>query len=225
MTVLSRPNAVAQVLSEPWRLVATLFAPFAALIVCWFLPPDKAEWWVRVDGYFVTLFGAWQVIQGMRSNRRAFKRPTESELAADWLRRLSAAARGEKRATVALTGTVRTAVSGASAVITVTPGPNASVERRLELVEKGLEQVNKRVDEAQARLDAKVSEIERTAADERAARERADQELGARMEDIAVGSFDLNWAGAILVIVGSFFSTFPVGVGDVVLTLKPPFIA
>lgn len=93
--------------------------------------------------------------------------------------------------------------------VTVTLGPDASLESRIVLLEADMKRVQARVDGTETRLSKEVNELQSVAARNRQALEEADRALRERLEEFSAGGLDFESIGVVWFIIGEALTTFP----------------
>jgi hypothetical protein len=110
-------------------------------------------------------------------------------------------------------------VSGGSAILSVgraAAPPGSSVEQRLQALEEWVPLIVQRSDAIERRLIDESTNRAQSDADERTARQAADDLIGHRLEASATGGLRLSAVGLTWLIFGTLFSGFPPEIASLV---------
>lgn len=124
---------------------------------------ESASMW---SGAALQVLGLATVAFGLREVRQLFERPSAWDLVRDWGQRVAAAVRPRHHVLVGASGTVSITGSGTGRV-RGKPGPDASVEQRLQALERDVEQLYEEVDRSRNRFQQDIGKLRERVGDER----------------------------------------------------------
>ena len=198
---------------DPLPFWAAVLGPLGALAAVWRMP-GSPEFRVRAAGYVVTLLGVLLVANGILQTQALFGQPKLHMRVTAWLRRLPPIF--NRRNTVYATASGSLGGFSASATGYVrASAQNQSLEARVVALEGNLRRIDDRITVTENLVRAEVRSMKETIAAERTTREKADRTLSERLESFSVGSLDYEIVGAIWVIIGQAFGSFPTEIAKV----------
>lgn len=159
-------------------------------------------------GAGMELLGLIAVAVGLSKLRRQFGRPSLADSVGAWFRELPSVFK--KQDTRIITGTANLSVKvHGSMTATVRPGPNSTIDRRVELLEKAVEQLR---DDQRRQFDQHERTLAKLTTDlttEQRDREQAVEKLRGTVEDLAVGGLHFEFVGVVWLFLGIFLGTLP----------------
>lgn len=182
------------------RPLIWVLAAIVSVAVLGLLIPACLEQHVRFSGMGLQLIGVFLVGIGLRDTRSAFDdQPTSWQGVKQWW-----AGRprfGPRHITLeAQSGLM--GVSGMSARASVTAGPNASLEHRVEILEREHAVLRDEVDKLSGETKQKIGELSNAMALERSQRQEADQAVTRQLKKAVAEGLPLGRVGAICFFVG-----------------------
>ncbi len=199
-------RALGRWLVDPWPLWLAIAGILAAWIAA-YLPASTLENQARYAGLILQVLGLATVAYGLSQMRGLFGRPTFVKRAVEWLARFPLM-RKPKTLTVKV-AVAATAVAGARLKVRKGAPQDASLERRVGVLEDNFAALDGEVDQLRSDLGKTEREqTKRTDAD-RLEREKADAELGRKIEEVAVGGLHLEAIGLAWLFVGVLLGTVP----------------
>jgi outer membrane murein-binding lipoprotein Lpp len=192
-----------------WLCEARLFWLAAGVVIAAMLYVARkgfTEPEIRITGLVLQILGIGTVAWGIRETRMLFGRPDIFRLSRDWMRRFPVY--GGR----VVTGSVNITVPGATARahsggVSVSVGPNVTVQARVEALEKKVHYLNERIDQTQAKMDQKARAQRQALEQEQQTRTREDHELRAMLEVTETGGLHISLMGALWLFVGITMST------------------
>jgi hypothetical protein len=181
--------------------------PLVAVVLLSWLP-FAAELNVRIAGYALTLVGIVVVVNGIRRKARLFERPASMLRVRNWLKRFRSIFASPNPQTVSLEGHLNVTMSG-SAQVSFTPGPTASLEQRIAVLEQNLKGLTDRLTLEEEHVRKAMADARRAHQQEVSALHSQTQALSVRLTEISAGSLDTELAAVVWVIFGSLYTTFP----------------
>lgn len=176
-----------------WILVAIV-----VVLVFWFPFSSCLERYVRLSGTGLQLVGVFLVGIGLRDTRQAFEdQPTTWQAIHQWWvgrprfrpRPITLEAKG-----------LTVGVGRLSARASVTAGPNASLEDRVEVLERGHAALFEEVGKLSGEISEKIGALSNAMDSERSERQEADKGVKEQLKKAVAGGLPLGRVGA-----GCFF--------------------
>ena len=163
---------------------------------------------IRITGMVLQLLGIGTVAWGIHTTRKEFGHPSIFTL---WHQRLSRFPFFCNRVVTitsdiklpAMTGTGRGHAS-------VSGGPEATIEARVQALEENLQIVHDRVSKTQNEMDQGFRKYSEALKQEEQVREKEDQNIRAKLEATETGGLHISAMGALWLFVGVIMSTVPV---------------
>jgi hypothetical protein len=181
-------------------LVILAFASVTLLIV----PFWCLERQIRILGMSLQLFGFGTVAWGLTKTRKQFNKPTFWQASLIWLK--SRPRFKPQHHVISVAGLSVGAAFG-RARATVGPGPDTTLERRVEILEQNYESLFKEVGAIDDTLTRKAQELSDAIRTERAEREARDTRIEAQVTDAVAGGLPLDWVGVIYFFIGVIAGT------------------
>ena len=160
---------------------------------------------IRIIGLLLQLCGIGTVVWGLRQTRKLFGRPGFFENLVEWLKRFPK----YKPRAVSIEGNItlpRIQLAG-SAHGWQSAGPEASIEKRLAVVERNLLDLNQRLVQVQQRIDDETRKITSELHEERVLREKEDGETKRKIELSQTGGLSISIMGLVWLLLGVILST------------------
>jgi hypothetical protein len=174
-----------------------------ALVVS--LRPHTAEPVIRLTGLVLQLMGIATVIWGISETRALFGHPSLMRKARAWLGRFPLLRRD---ITVAVGGaSLSTDMGRARAYGTHSPGPNPTVESRLDALEKNVARIHERISQTQAEMDEGFQRSADALKREEQSRSAEDAAIREKLEATGTGGVHISAIGASWLFVGIILST------------------
>lgn len=159
----------------------------------------------RIIGLLLQLCGIGTVVWGLRQTRKLFGRPGFFENLVEWLKRFPK----YKPRAVSIEGNItlpRIQLAG-SAHGWQSAAPEASIERRLAVVETNLLDLNQRLVQVQQRIHDETRKITSELHEERILREKEDEETKTKIELSQTGGLSISIMGLVWLLLGVILST------------------
>lgn len=192
----------------PW-LVEARFAWLAlgviaaALIVS--LRPHTHESVIRLTGLVLQLLGIGTVIWGISETRALFGHPSFAAKAKSWLERFPLRRRNIVLAAGAAT---LSAITGKGRGYgTQGPGPNPTIETRVDALEKNISLIHERISSTEKEMDEEFRRTAEVLKSEEQARQAEDNVIHAKLEATGTGGVHISAIGASWLFVGVVLST------------------
>lgn len=203
MLIFSRYKALGPWLAEAKYFWFALAVNLLALTAC--LRPGTTEPIIRLTGLFLQLAGISTVVWGISETRAFFDHPPIAEKAKNWLRRFPLL----RRDAIARGGVGTSTLSSVEgrAFGTFGPGPNPTIESRLEAAEKNIAAIHERITANQREVDEGYQKLTDALKREQDAREAEDAALGHKLEATSTGGVHISAIGASWLFVGVVLST------------------
>lgn len=192
---------------RPWPVWLMLIGIGVAVTIGAFLGTtsyERAAWAATL----LEMAGLAKVAWDLHQVRKAYARPSIVEEITTWFRDLPALI-GPPKGKVISVGTGEYFVVGERVSVSVKPGPNATLEQRVKLLEEELERVRDHAAAEHHDLRVRVDKIEASVATERTERTQGQDALQRKVADLAVGGLHLELVGLVWLLVGVALSTLP----------------
>jgi len=192
----------------PWLLEIryawlSVIVIFGALAIS--LRPHTTEPVIRITGLILQLLGVCTVIWGISETRALFGHPSLASKTKAWFGRFPML-----RRTINLSASVSgiSIVGGrASAFVTNNPGPNPTVETRLDSLERNISLIHERITQAQNDMDQEFRKAEESLKLEKQSRQEEDNTTREKLEATGTGGVHISAIGASWLFVGVILST------------------
>jgi hypothetical protein len=199
----TRLKAVGTWLAEAryaWLSVAVICA---ALVIS--LRPRTTETVIRLTGLSLQLLGIGTVIWGISATRAVFGHPSFGAKTKAWLSRFPLLRRN---AVVGVGGASFSAAFGkARAYGTHGPGPNPTIESRLDALEKNVTSLHERISGTQKEMDEEFQKSTDALRREEQSRQAEDHAIRKKLEATGIGGVHISAIGASWLFVGVILST------------------
>lgn len=174
-----------------------------------------AVWWIvfyfgyrenhiRLLGMVLQLVGFLFVAKGLRDSGALFEKLTVRESMALYFK--SFPRRSVTNHIISAQG-ISASASFGSGRISVLPGPNTPLEKRVEMLEERTANLFSAVGELEGKLRAQSDELTLRITEERTEREAEHKAFGKKLERAVVGGIHAEWLGLIFFIVGIFLAS------------------
>lgn len=199
----------------PWLIEArfawlTLGVIVASLAVA--LRPHTPEPVIRLTGLILQLLGIGTVIWGISETRALFGHSSFTAKAKSWLGRfpllkknivLGAAARSMAAATGKMRG-----------YVTQGPGPNPTLETRVDALEKNVSLIHERITSTEREMDEGFHKGTEALKGEEQARQAEDNSIRGKLEATGTGGMHISAIGASWLFVGVILSTAGIEIAE-----------
>ena len=167
--------------------------------------PGTSEPVIRLAGLVLQLLGISTVAWGISETRALFGHTPFSQKAKDWLSRFPLRRRD---VVVGVSGiSISTSVGNPRGFGTHGPGPNPTVESRLDALEKNVTSIHERISTTQKELDEGMQKSAVALKTEEAARLQEDAAIRQKLEATGTGGVHISAIGASWLFVGVILST------------------
>jgi hypothetical protein len=200
-----------------WLLYLALLFGGIAVAFLVTMPRDNLSDQLRTTGGVLELWGLVAVGWGITARRSEFGVPSVfreigqeiRDGLAPALQRLQKLL-GKKKSHRLIAGHASFGVSASVGEVEarVIPGPNSSVERRVELLERDVAELYKKVRTIKDGLAAEIADRKADVLAEADKRTKADEELAAQLKGLAVGNVRLEIVGVVWLLVGVVLATW-----------------
>lgn len=199
----------------PW-LVEARFAWLAlgvivtALIVA--LRPHTPEPVIRLSGLVLQLLGIGTVIWGISETRALFGHPSFSTKTKSWLERFPL----RRRNIVFGTGAVSLAAATCKArgYVTQGPGPNPTIETRLDALDRNISLIHERISDNEKEMDEEFRKTAVALKKEEQTRQSEDNSIRNKLEATGTGGVHISAIGASWLFIGVVLSTAGVEIAE-----------
>lgn len=163
---------------------------------------------IRITGMVLQLLGIGTVAWGIHTTRKEFGHPS---IFIVWHQRLSRFPFFGKRV-VTITADIKLPSMGGTGRGhgSVSAGPGATIEARVQALEENLQIVHDRVSQTQNEMDQRFRKYSEALKQEEQVREKEDQNIRAKLEATETGGLHISAMGAFWLFVGVIMSTVPV---------------
>ena len=183
-----------------WFALAVNLLPLA---IC--LQPGTSEPFIRLTGLLLQLFGIGTVIWGISETRAFFGHPPIIEKTKNWLRRFPLLQRSAVVGSASIT--LSASIVNGRAFGTVGPGPNPTIESRLDAAEKNITAIHERITATQREMDEEHQKVSSALKQEHETREENNATLAHKLEATSTGGVHISAIGASWLFVGVVLST------------------
>jgi hypothetical protein len=183
---------------------------FGVPLIAWAI--FRSELGLRAGGFALQVLGVWIVWVGIRGTRERFEVPSTWEQAKTWV----ASFPSWRGKVVQISGVAVGATAGGSArgYAWHGPGPDPSLEQRLDALEKNLRGVRKDLSAHQVETDKQAREQAEAMKREREEREAAAREIHEKIRATQTDGLTLIKAGVWWLLFGTICATFPQEIAD-----------
>lgn len=160
---------------------------------------------IRLTGLALQVLGIATVAWGIRETRALFGRPDILTLARNWFRR--APVYGKRVVSGSFNITLPGLEAHARGYASSTATLDATIEKRVGVLEENIKHLNRRIDETQAEIDQNSQAQSAALEQEKQERSQQDQELSVKLEATETGGLHISAMGALWLFVGVTLST------------------
>lgn len=183
-----------------WLALGVIFiALVVSLRVC------TSEPVIRLTGLVLQVLGIGTVIWGISETRALFGHPSFAAKTKSWLERFPLLRRNIVLA--AGTGSFAFATGKARGHVTNGPGPNPTIESRVESLERNIALIHERISSTENEMDEVFRKTADALRNEEQTRRSEDQILYERLEATGTGGVHISAIGASWLFVGVVLST------------------
>ncbi len=169
--------------------------------------PSPSEFRLRTVGLFLQLCGIGTVAWGLGKTRKLFGKPAILLSIFNYIRRFPPFPPKPFSADVQFVSETSRAVDHIDAWLGV--APEASIEKRVSVLERNLEYVNRKTIKIQEQLDSEIRLNEIRFTQERLSREKVDKEIHQKLVLTETGGLHLSLVGIFWLSFGLILSTIP----------------
>ena len=200
---MSGPKALFHWLAEARYTWVALGVILVAMVVS--LRPQTPESVIRLTGLVLQVLGIATVIWGISATRALFGRPSLASKLGSWLGRCPLL---RKNVTIAV-GAASLSISGcrAKAHNTHRPGPDPTIEARIESLERNVVLIHDRISNTQKEMDNEFRKMSESLMGEEHTRKIEDDAIRERLEATGTGGVHISAIGAAWLFVGVVLST------------------
>jgi hypothetical protein len=190
-----------------WVTLGVIAAAYAAGLVVAGTPANHA----RIAGALLQTLGLGTVAMGLRNLRKIFGREPFSSLVSGWLRDVIGLFRRPQRQGVNVSATSGGQVEArSSAEAIVAPGPDAPLERRVEILEAKLENLRAKLDQTVQDFSKRLARVRDDVRQERMERVENVTTVEKKFEEVSIGGIHLEMMGLTWLLVGVLLGTLPI---------------
>jgi len=181
-----------------------------ALIV--YLRPQTPEPVIRLTGLVLQLLGIGTVIWGISKTRALFGHPSFSVKVKSWFERFPLRRKSPVQATVA--AILSDATLNARGYVMQGPGPNSTVETRLNALEENISSIHERISSIERVMGEEFRKKAEAIRNEEQARKTEDNAIRAKLEATGTGGVHISAIGALWLFVGVILSSASVEIAE-----------
>jgi len=180
--------------------IIIVFAIIISFLLC------RTEPVIRVTGLVLQVCGLFSVILGIRETRALFGHPSLTSKAKAYFRRVPLL---RHDLVISAGGLIGSAALGKGRIYGTSgaPGPNPTIEARLEALEKNITSIHERISQTQKEMDEEFQKTANALKREEQARQEENKKISEKLEVTATGGFYVSASGAVLLLVGIILST------------------
>lgn len=182
----------------------------AALMVA--LRSHTPEPVIRLTGLVLQLLGIGTVIWGISETRALFGHPSFAKKAKSWLERFPLRRRNIVIAAGA--GSLAAITGKARGYATQGPGPNPTIEARIEALEKNISLIHERISGTEKEMDEEFRKTVEALKNEEQQRHAEDNSIREKLEATGTGGVHISAIGASWLFVGVVLSTAAVEIAE-----------
>lgn len=200
----------------PW-LVEARFAWLAlgviAAAIVISLRPNTPESVIRLTGLVLQVLGISTVIWGISETRALFGHPSFASKTKSWLGRFPLFRRNIALAAAA--SSIGVATCKARAHVTHGPGPNPTIDTRLDALEKNVTLIHERISSTEKQMDEEFRKALEAIKKEEQTRQSEDNAIREKLEVTGTGGVHISAIGASWLFVGVILSTAGVEIAKI----------
>lgn len=174
--------------------------------------PQATEAKIRLAGLFLQLFGVSTVIWGISETRALFGHPSLASKTKALIVRLLPF----RRKTIGIVASIeaKSDTGKAREYITNSPGPNPTIDTRLDSLEKNISLINERLDQTQREIDLEFQKANKRLKQEKKERLEDTNSIREKLEATGTGGVHISAIGASWLFVGVILSTASVEIAS-----------
>ena len=176
------------------------------------LRPHTPEPVIRLTGLVLQLFGIGTVIWGISETRALFGHPSLASKAKSWLRSFPLLRRNIILAAGAISSS--SAFCKGRAFVTHGPGPNPTIETRVEALEKNVDLIHERISSTEKEMDEEFRKATEALKNEEQSRQTEDRAIREKLEATGTGGVHISAIGASWLFVGVILSTAGIEIAE-----------
>ena len=176
------------------------------------LRPQTPEPVIRLTGLVLQLLGIGTVIWGISETRVLFGHSSFAAKAKSWFERFPLRRRNIVLAVGA--ASLSAATCKARGYVTQGPGPNPTVDTRLDALEKNVSLIHERISGTQKEMDEEFRKTAEALKNEEQTRQAEDNAIRAKLEATGTGGVHISAIGASWLFVGVVLSTAGVEIAE-----------
>ena len=176
------------------------------------LRPHTPEPVIRLTGLALQLFGISTVIWGISETRALFGHPSFASKSKSWFGSFPLLRRN------IVIGAGAISASSASckgrAFVTHGPGPNPTIETRVEALEKNVGLIHERISSTEKEMDEEFRKANEALKNEEQSRQTEDRSIREKLEATGTGGVHISAIGASWLFVGVILSTAGIEIAE-----------
>lgn len=176
------------------------------------LRPHTPEPVIRLTGLILQLLGIGTVIWGISETSALFGHPSFAEKAKSWLERFPFRRRNIVIAAGA--GSLSAMTGKARGYVTQGPGPNPTIESRIEALERNISLIHERISGTEKEIDEEFRKAAEALKNEEQQRQTEDNSIREKLEVTGTGGVHISAIGASWLFVGVVLSTSGVEIAE-----------
>jgi hypothetical protein len=167
---------------------------------------------IRLTGLVLQLLGVGTIVWGISETRALFGHPSFAAKAKSWLERFPLRRRNIILAAGA--ASLSAATCKARGYVTRGPGPNPTVNTRLDALERNVSLIHERISGTQKEMDEEFRKTAEALKNEEQTRQAEDNANRAKLEATGTGGVHISAIGASWLFVGVVLSTAGVEIAE-----------
>ena len=184
-----------------WPFWLFIVGLFGLATICAFVPAlDCQEIHIRLLGMFLQLLGVLTVAKGLRDSARLFDKQSILESIVAYLKEVP------RRRVIIHDLVANDIVTDRPALgrpsLSVSLGPDAPLEKRVEMLDKIISELSGHVEEIEAQLQAQCDNLMLSITDEATHRKADYRAIKEKLEKAVIGGIHVEWLGVIFFIAG-----------------------
>lgn len=176
------------------------------------LRPHTPESVIRWTGLVLQLLGIGTVGWGISETRALFGHPSFASKVKGWLGRFPLLRR--HLAHGAMTSSLAAVSGKARGFVRKPPGPNATIDARVEALERNIELIHQRISDTENEMDAEFRKTNDALKEEQQARKSDDIAILEKLEVTGTGGVHISAIGASWLFVGVVLSTAAIEISE-----------
>ena len=204
-----RGRILVGVIKDAGPLWLTVFVIVIAFVLGRLCSAESPKW-IRYGGTLLEVGGLALVANDIRKTRRAFDRPSLGQKAKElWLNLKRVITGPEKRNITLHAEGLSMSLTGGAATLIHTLPPDATLERRLQVLEQKFDGFRKETVEGMGALRDDAGRIRESVKREATDRQAADAKVEGQLEDMATGGLHLETVGLVWLFLGMICTNLP----------------